>query len=88
MLKTFAAFLATALASGAVAQTTSNELTLPPVSVKDDSNKIVCKKEEQIGTRLGAKKVCMTVADWQRIAQLNREETERAQINAPARSSN
>ena len=31
---------------------------------KSDLNKIVCEKQETIGTRLGSKKVCMTVAQW------------------------
>ena len=29
-------------------------------AAKTDDNKIVCKKQETIGTRLGAKKVCLT----------------------------
>jgi len=55
---------------------------------KSDGNKIVCKKEEQIGSRLAAKKVCMTVEEWRRVADLNREETERAQLNARAPAAN
>jgi hypothetical protein len=31
---------------------------------KSDLDKVVCEKEETMGTRLGAKKVCMTVAQW------------------------
>jgi riboflavin synthase alpha subunit len=53
---------------------------------KADVSRIVCQKEEQIGTRLAAKKVCLTVKEWQERAQLNREETERAQLNTWVRS--
>jgi len=31
---------------------------------KSDLDKVVCEKQETMGTRLGAKKVCMTVAQW------------------------
>lgn len=31
---------------------------------KSDLNKVVCEKQETTGTRLGTKKVCMTVAQW------------------------
>jgi hypothetical protein len=50
---------------------------VPPMD--GDANKIVCQKEETIGTRLGAKKVCLTVADWNARARENRETTERIQ---------
>lgn len=53
---------------------------------KSDVNKVVCQKEEQIGSRLGAKKVCLTVKEWLDRAQLNREETERAQQNTGVRA--
>lgn len=51
-----------------------------------DPNKIVCQKEEQIGSRLGAKKTCLTVKEWDERARLNREETERVQQNTAVRS--
>ena len=44
-------------------------------SAKTDVNKIVCKKEQQIGSRLGAKKVCLTVKEWQdRLPEISRLE--------------
>ena len=55
---------------------------------KSDVNRIICQKEEQIGTRLAPKKVCLTAKEWAERAQLNREETERAQSNAWAPDSN
>jgi len=71
-----AAVLATTAAS---AQMITSYRTNNPALVKGDSDKIVCKKEETIGTRLGTKKVCLSVADWNALAQENRERTERIQ---------
>ncbi|HUG46000.1 MAG TPA: hypothetical protein VMK31_05765 [Sphingomicrobium sp.] len=46
---------------------------------KSDANRIVCKTEKVIGTRLGGKKVCLTVKEWQERASVGREETDRVQ---------
>ena len=75
--------VALALSVPAVAQEAA-----PEADKKSDVNRIVCKKEEQIGSRLAAKKVCLTVEEWRRFADLNREETERAQLNAQGPRSN
>jgi hypothetical protein len=78
MLKSLAAIavLATATAS---AQVTTSYRTNNPAPIKGDVNKIVCQKEETIGTRLGGKKVCLTVAEWQARQQADRDQTERVQ---------
>lgn len=57
-------------------------------TAKSDVHKIVCKKEETIGSRLAAKKVCLTVDEWRRMADENRNATERLQLNANADKSN
>lgn len=38
----------------------------PPGNNKknDPSQKVICKTQDEIGTRLGAKRVCMTKAQW------------------------
>jgi hypothetical protein len=46
---------------------------------KNDPNRIVCKREETLGSRLGAKKVCLTVKEWQELSNANREHTEEIQ---------
>lgn len=56
-------------------------------SDKNDPNKIVCRREEQIGSRLGAKKVCLSVKEWQDREQADRESTERLQRQAGTRPS-
>ena len=52
-------------------------------SDKSDVNRIVCKKEETIGSRLAAKKVCLTVQEWEDLAKASREDTESWQRLAP-----
>lgn len=60
--------------AAAPAQVTSYTGNNPP-PLKGDGDRIVCKKQEKIGTRLGARKVCLTVNEW-----LDREQTHQQQI--------
>lgn len=55
-------------------------------SSESDVNKVVCKREEQIGSRLRAKKVCLTVKQWQDRAAADRDTTERVQQQTSTRS--
>ena len=73
------------LAVPSMAQTT--EVTKVSADEKDP-NRIVCQKEEQIGSRLGAKKVCMTAKEWEVLQKEHRDEAERLQLNAQAPRSN
>lgn len=50
-----------------------------PSTDSSDVNRIVCRKTEKIGSRLGAKKVCLTVKEWQDRASEDRDETGRVQ---------
>ena len=52
-----------------------------------DANKIDCKTEDSIGSRLGNKKVCLTVQEWKERADFYRDQTETWQRMAPTRSS-
>jgi hypothetical protein len=47
---------------------------------RSDLDKVVCEKQETIGTRLGAKKVCMTVAQWLEFQADVKDQTRRLQI--------
>lgn len=78
MLRLLAA-AAVLLGSVTPAQVTSYTSNNPP-PVDGDQHKIVCKKEEKIGTRLGAKKVCLTVAEWSERTRAHQERTERIQM--------
>lgn len=70
------------VASPAVAQTSPTQAEQArdiPSTDSSDVNRIVCKKEERVGSRLGAKKVCLTVQEWNQRAAEDREETGRVQ---------
>jgi hypothetical protein len=77
MLKSLAAF-AFLFGTAATAQSVSY-LTNNPSRLVGDPNKIVCEKEEKIGTRLGGERVCHTVAEWNQIHDGVRENAERLQ---------
>ena len=82
MLKAVVAFgmLASSAASAqSVSYTTDN-----PARIKGDRNKIVCQKEDKIGTRLGGKKVCLTVAEWQMRQDADRDAAPQLQASTQA----
>jgi hypothetical protein len=59
---------ATAMSSAATAQVTSIATANPaPKGGHQDLDKIVCEVTETTGTRLGARKVCKTVLEWQQL---------------------
>ena len=82
MLKSLAGF-AVLFAATASAQSVSYA-TNNPAPIKGDPNKIVCQKEEKIGTRLGGKKVCLTIADWQMRQQADRDAASELQASTRA----
>jgi hypothetical protein len=45
----------------------------PAKLAKDDPNRIICKREATIGSRVSAKKVCKTQADWKTLAQESKD---------------
>jgi hypothetical protein len=65
-------------ASPAIAQTPTDSPATKDAK-KSDVNRIICQKEEQIGTRLAPRKVCLTAKEWAERAKVGREETERVQ---------
>jgi hypothetical protein len=62
---------------------------LPPANAKpkSDDDKVVCKRQEEIGSRLISNKVCMTVAQWRQYEIDNREKLQRLQESAGTRPS-
>jgi invasion protein IalB len=73
---------AAALSVQAVAQLPAQQAAAPaatqPAKASAD-DKIVCEREEQIGSRLGARKVCMTVRQWSEQRRLERQDLEKVQ---------
>jgi len=82
MLKGLAA-IGLIVSAAAPAQVITSYRTNNPSSLKGDPNKIVCQKEETIGTRLGAKKICLPIAEWQARQAADRDQTERVQSGTP-----
>ena len=80
MIKILAAS-AVLLTTAAPAQVTSYERA-NPTPVKGEPDTIVCKKQETLGTRLGARKVCLTVREWNEKAREHREFTDKIQSGA------
>lgn len=46
-----------------------------------EADKQICKKEKETGSRLAAKKVCRTKAEWDEFYRQQRAETEQMQRN-------
>ena len=45
----------------------------------NDPNKVICRRQAVVGTRLAKKRICATVAEWERIHAEERQATERIQ---------
>lgn len=65
-----ALFLVTAslVAAPAAAQITFSDEPQPAETANSklkDPNKIICERQDTLGSRLGGKKVCKTAAEWQ-----------------------
>lgn len=61
--------------------TSDNTAQTPPAETADDQ-KIVCRKEPPpVGSRMGGRKVCHTVAEWRRIEAAARETTQEIQAS-------
>jgi hypothetical protein len=87
MLKYLLLAAGVSLAVPVAAQTTVQPQVVENTTAKVDVNKIVCQKEQEIGSRLGAKKVCLTVKQWQDRADADRDQTERVQQTTATRPS-
>jgi invasion protein IalB len=87
MTKALFLIAAAVVAAPVAAQTTPATQPAPSNSKKSDVNKLVCQRQDEIGSRLSAKKVCMTVQEWQEFRSQNRENLERWQQSAGTRTS-
>jgi hypothetical protein len=57
----------------------------PPATQKPNvAEEVICKKEESTGSRIGAKRVCMTRTQWADRLLQDRQELERAQTQRGA----
>ena len=77
MLKSLVIALASlGLATPAIGQITSADSapTTPRSQKVTNPERMICEKQEEIGSRLGGKKVCHTAAEWQELHRQNREQ--------------
>ena len=74
--------LIVAIAIPASAQAPAQSPAAPAPSAKPATNpldKIVCRTEDSLGSRLNKKRVCLTVREWREMSEGSREATERIQ---------
>lgn len=45
-----------------------------------DPNRMICEKQEIVGSRLGTKRVCMTAAEWEAKRREERQMIDRSQM--------
>ena len=82
-MKTRVFVMTVALLSGApgLAQVTGLASS-NPAPKGNDANKMVCEVEQTTGTRLGARKVCKTQAEWAQLREEHRSTLEKFQQQA------
>jgi invasion protein IalB len=68
-------------AAPALAQTQAANQPAPAAKDKDP-NRIICQRVEETGSRVAAKKVCMTAQQWEEKRRADREYLEDAQQRA------
>lgn len=78
-MKIHRASLAATLALGLSAPAFAQAPVAAPTTAAQNPNEIVCQKQEETGSRLAKKKVCMTRAEWADRQLQDRQELERAQ---------
>lgn len=78
MLK-FAPLFLIAAASPAIAQAPPTQPQKVEPAKKDPLDKVVCRTEQVVGTRLGGHRVCATVREWQDQELENRQALEKIQ---------
>jgi hypothetical protein len=81
-----AAVIAVPEGSAAAPETQAVEPSLKP-AVKSDVDKVVCRMQDEIGSRLRAHKVCMTVGQWRDNEREYKEHLQEMQDLAPTRPS-
>jgi hypothetical protein len=90
MLKLICASVSVALiAAPAIAQAPAAAPAQTQTTAKKaDPNEKICVKEETTGSRLGAKRVCMTRAEWADRKLQDQQELTRVQIQRSGQSGN
>ena len=78
-----AAVSAQAAATDTPAPLAATQTASPHAAPNDhDPNRVICKHEDEIGTRLGGSKICHTRAEWERIARNGSDLVNTLQVTA------
>ena len=79
----FAAALSMMVAPMALAQPAQPASQTPTAKPAPDPNEVVCEKEQDSGSRLVTRRVCMTRSQWAEQRRLNRQDIEKIQTQRP-----
>lgn len=60
----FTGLLLSVAPAAAQTQSTTANNAAKPAQAQGDPNRLICETEQEIGSRLAAKRVCMTAAQW------------------------
>ena len=79
--------IASVLLASAVAAWSQTPVTQPApqtqqVGLNNDPNETICVREQEIGSRLRARRVCRTRAEWDLIREQNRQVVDRYQTGS------
>lgn len=68
------------LASGGAAGGTSQPSTAKPADTKDQSDPMICQSDNELGSRIKRKRICMRRSEWQRQHQEDKMMIDRTQV--------
>jgi invasion protein IalB len=86
MSRTFVGFAALSMLASspsALAQPTQTAPQQPSAKQTPDPNEVVCEKEQDSGSRLVTRRICMTRSQWAEQRRLNRQDIEKIQTQRP-----
>lgn len=75
-----AAFAATASFADPVTQSAAQSSSAAPGAKTPDPNEVICERQEEVGSRLSAKRICMTRSQWADQKTQDRQQLEKVQV--------
>jgi hypothetical protein len=76
-----ALLIAATLVSAVAVAATAQETAAPPEQKEVAQNKMICRAQQEIGSRLRTRRVCRTKLEWDEITLQQRQATELGQVN-------
>ena len=75
-----AAFAATASFADPATQSTAPANSAPPAAKTPDPTEVICERQEEAGSRLSSKRICMTRSQWADQKTQDRQQLEKVQV--------